>query len=330
MADISTKVLSLDLKSPIIAASGPLTSNIESLLKLEKAGVGAVVLKSIFEEELNEETFSAMIDNEQYLSHSDFAEVFSSVKRDHLLNEYLEFLLEAKKKLSIPVIASINCIHIDSWTEYASRFEDCHPDAIELNYYPIASDAKVKGEDVDRALYNFVKKARKATSLPLIIKIGNNYSSIAYNLKKIEAEGIEGVVLFNRFYRPDIDIEKEAIAPRLTYSSEAESGPTLRWIALMSAEMPRTDLIANTGIDSAEEAIKMLLAGAKGVEVCSTLMKNGIETVTKMNEGLALWMDKKGYKKISDFNGKLAQERIADPSLWERTQFMKTIFKGNM
>lgn len=329
MLDISTRVLNLNLKNPLIAASSPLTSNVESLIKLEKAGIGAVVLKSIFEEELNSESRKAMLDNEQYLGHSDFAEVFSSFNKDYLLNQYLELLVSAKQKLSIPVIASINCIHPEAWIEYAERFEACKPDALELNYYPIASDASVKGEEVDKALFSFVKKARKATALPLIIKLGNNYSSLSYNIKKLEAEGIDGVVLFNRFYRPDIDIETEEITSRLTLSTENEIGHILRWVALMSAELKNLDIIANTGVHTSASLIKMLLAGAKAVEICSVLMQDGLDSISKLTEGLETWMTKKGYSNLNDFVGKLAQERISDPMLWERTQFMKSLMKGN-
>lgn len=328
MADISTNLFGIKLKNPLIAASGPLTSNLDSLKRLEDKGIGAVVLKSIFEEELNSESYKAMLDNEEYLGHSDFAEVFSSVNREYLLNQYLELLDKAKKSLSIPVIASINCIHPESWIEYSSRFEAVNPDALELNYYPIASDAKQKGDDVDKALFSFAKKARKATKLPLIIKMGNNYSSLSYNIKKLEELEIDALVLFNRFYRPNIDIEKEIIISTQAFSSENEIGHTLRWVALMSGELKHLDLIANTGINNSSSVIKMLLSGAKAVEICTVLLQNGLDVINRMNEELSLWMDKKGYNTLDDFIGKLAQENIPDPSLWERTQFMKSLMKG--
>lgn len=328
MVDLSTKIGTLSLKNPIIAASSPLTGNLESLLKLEDAGVGAVVLKSIFEEELKTEAEQDLIANEEYLEHSDASIKFSSYSINYRFGEYLKLIKDAKESLSIPVIASVNCMHISSFLEYVKAIEAVEPDAIELNYYPIAANSKIKGKEVEEVLFDFVKKARRATSLPLLIKMGHGYSSLSNVLKRLDEEKVDGIVLFNRFYHPDIDIEKEEITASYPLSSENEAWQTLRWIALSSAEMKKSALIANTGIFTGETVIKMLLSGAKAVEICSVLMQNGLGSCKEMIDELTSWMERKGYSSLSDFTGKLAQEKLENPELWERNQFFKTITKG--
>ena len=263
--------------------------------------------------------------NGDYLQHSDYADVYGHISQEYYINQYLEFLVEAKKKLSIPVIASINCSHVDSWKEYAKRFEAAGADGLELNYYPIASDASVSGDKVDKAALAFAKEARKATKLPVSIKIGCNYSSLANIIRGFEKEDIDGLVLFNRFYRPDIDIEKEEISSVAGLSTKNEYSESLRWIALMSAELPKIDFVASTGVQDGQTMFNMLLAGAKAVEVCSSFMKEGYEVVEKMLVTLGQWMEKKGYNSINDFCAKLAQEKIADGARWERTQYMVSI-----
>ncbi len=328
MVDLSTKIGTLSLKNPIIAASSPLTGNIDSLIKLEEAGVGAVVLKSIFEEELKAEAQQDLLENEEYLAHSDASVKFSSYSIHYRFGEYLQLIKEAKAKLNIPVIASVNCLHISTFLEYVKAIEAVGPDAIELNYYTIATNSKVKGKEVEEELFDFVKRARKATTLPLLLKIGHSYSSLSNVLKRLDEEKVDGIVMFNRFYHPDIDIEKEELTASYPLSSEHEASQTLRWIALSSAEMKNCALIANTGIYSGESVIKMLLSGAKAVEICSVLMQNGVATCKTMLEELNAWMERKGYASLSDFTGKLAQENLEHPELWERTQFFKTITKG--
>ena len=279
--------MGLDLRSPVIIASGPLTSSLDGLKKAEDSGAGAVVLKSIFEEQIEEDASREALGNEQYLSHSDSHEYYAAMARDFYIDRYLTLLESAKKSLSIPVIASINCKSARTWVDYAERFSGCGADAIELNYFPIASNASVSGEKVDKALFEFAKVARSRISGKLSMKIG--------------AQAI---------------------------SSDTEYGMSLRWTALMSAEVG-LDIAANTGIHSADTLIKMLLAGAKAVEVCSAVMKDGYGVISKMNEGLSAFMDEKGYSTLDDFIGKLAEENYERGDAWERVQFLKTIGQNN-
>ena len=328
MPDLRTSYMGLSLKNPIIVASGPLTASIDNLKKCEDAGAGAVVLKSIFEEQINYVASKDASVNSEYLQQSDFHDAFGSMVKDYYVDQYLKLLSDAKAALSIPVIASINCLHIDTWSEYAKRFEVVGADALELNYYPIASHASISGDRVEKEALAFAKAARKMTKLPVSLKIGYEYSSLAALMAGFEKEGINALVLFNHFFRPDINIKTETTCASQMLSSEVEYSESLRWTALMAAELKKTDICGNTGIYSAETVIKMLLAGAKAVELCSVLMKNGLGTIFEMLDKIGKWMDKKGYKSLSDFRGKLAQENMADKgAYWERTQYMRTLNK---
>ena len=329
MPDLKTSYMGLTLKNPIIVASGPLTASIDNLKKCEDAGAGAVVLKSIFEEQINYVASKDASVNSEYLQLSDFHDAFGNMVKDHYVDQYLKLVSEAKASLSIPVIASINCLHIDTWSEYAKRFEAVGADALELNYYPIASHASVSGDKVDKDALAFAKAARKMTSLPISLKIGYEYSSLASLMTGFEKEGINALVLFNHFFRPDININTETTCAGQVLSSESEYYESLRWIALMAAELKKVDFAATTGIHSADTVIKMILAGAKTVELCSVLMKNGLSTIGGMLCKIERWMEEKGYKSLSDFRGKLAQENMEGGAYWERTQYMRTLNKGN-
>lgn len=324
MAKLTTKYLGLELKSPVIVSAGPYTQTIESLKKLEAAGAGAVVLKSIFEEQIEEDVANEYKANEDYLNWSVAESHFKEHGKDYYIDRYMRLLIEAKKNLSIPVIASVCCKTTEEWIDYAERFVNCKADAIELNYYPLASDASVDGKDVEKTLFEFAKLAKKKISCPVAIKMGNKYSSMANVISKLDAIGIDGAVLFNRFYRPDIDIENLSFVHGPELSSPVEYSEALRWIGLSSGEV-KMDLCGNTGIHDGETVVKMLLAGARAVEVCTVIIREGAEAITKMNDFISSWMDKKGYDSLDQFIGKLAQERNSEGYKWERTQFLNMI-----
>ena len=324
MADLSVKYLGLDLANPVIIGSSPLTSNIDNLVKCQKAGCGAVVLKSIFEEQIEERIEGEVAANEQYLAHSDSVEAYEAISRNYYINNYLELLRKAKKELSIPVIASVNCIDLASWVDYVAAFEDAGCDALELNYYPIASDSSTEGSDVDARLISFAKTVKSRAEVPVSIKIGYKYSSLANIISRLDRAGVDGIVLFNRFFRPDIDIEAIAIQGAANpLSSPDEYAESLRWTALMSAEVG-CDICASTGIHDGESVIKLLLAGAASCQVCSAAIKD-IGVVGSMLETLSSWMGRHGFASVADFRGRLAQEKVTDGGLWERTQYMKRL-----
>lgn len=338
MANLSVKYLGLDLKSPIIVGSSGLTNSIANLKKMEEAGAGAVVLKSIFEEQIQLESDARMHSNKDHQAewNATFDEVINSnpfayeealsyisgYARENTLNEYLAFIAEAKKALSIPVIASINCISSFDWADFAKRIEHAGADAIELNVYVLPSDFSKNANDVECVYANVYREVKKFVHIPVSLKIGYYFSSLASSVKTISESGVDGLVLFNRPFSPDIDIDKMELSSKSILSSNEEYLTTLRWIALLSGKVG-CSLVASTGIHSAESVIKQLLAGAQAVQVASVLYKNGIETIAEMNKGIAAWMDKKGFATIEDFKGKLSNDQAENPAAYERVQFMK-------
>ncbi|NBK24066.1 MAG: dihydroorotate dehydrogenase-like protein [Spirochaetia bacterium] len=324
MADLSTSYLGLKLKNPLIAGSSPLTASLDNLKRCEDAGMSAVVLKSIFEEQIEMDGESAAEINDAYLTHADAYGFMKSASMERHIDAYLTLLEDAKRSLEIPVIASINCRQSGSWIEYANRFAACGADAIELNHYVVAADVEVDGSAIEKEYLSLVKAARKQIKLPLSLKMGPSFSSLANMMRRFDEYSIDGVVLFNRFYSPDIDINKMTLVPAQMLSSKDEYALSLRWTALMSEEV-RYDICASTGIYSGSTVIKQLLAGAKAVQLCSVLLKQGLGSVANIEAELVQWMDSHAYSSIADFNGKLAQERMSDPAKWERVQYMKSI-----
>ncbi|MEA4861584.1 MAG: dihydroorotate dehydrogenase-like protein [Sphaerochaeta sp.] len=324
MADLSTSYLGLKLKNPLIAGSSPLTASLDNLKRCEDAGMSAVVLKSIFEEQIEMDGESAADLNDAYLTHADAYGFMKSASMERHIDAYLTLLEDAKRTLEIPVIASINCRQSGSWIEYANRFAACGADAIELNHYVVAADVEVDGSAIEKEYLSLVKAARKQIKLPLSLKMGPSFSSLANMMRRFDEYSIDGVVLFNRFYSPDIDINKMTLVPAQMLSSKDEYALSLRWTALMSEEV-RYDICASTGIYSGSTVIKQLLAGAKAVQLCSVLLKQGLGSVANIEAELVQWMDSHAYSSIADFNGKLAQERMSDPAKWERVQYMKSI-----
>lgn len=324
MASLSVEYLGLRLSSPIVVSSGPLTKSVESLKKCEEYGAGAVVLKSIFEEQILKEADAAVSESEEYLTHAGAETYMAGLAADYYIERYADLIKSAKKELSIPVIASINCQSLSAWLDYAGRFEAAGADALELNYYPLVSDTGVKGETVDEKLLDFARTARKRISLPLSIKLGRSYSALSWLIKSLDDLKIDGVVLFNRAFRPDIDLEDLSFRSARITSSPDEYADSLRWTALMSGDV-KMDIAANTGIHSGSTAAKMILAGAKVVEVCSHLMEKGVAEIAVMNKEIESFMDKKGYGSLDDFRGLLSQERHEDNAAWERVQFLRTI-----
>ena len=324
MADLSTKYLGLDLKNPIIVGSSPLTASLDSLKKCEDAGVGAVVLKSIFEEQIEGDSDALVDEAQDFLVHADAYGFMKGSSMERAIDEHLTLLEDAKKALDIPVIASINCRESGSWIEYINRFVACGADAIELNHYIVAADIAVDSPAIEKNYLSLVKAARKKVKVPLSLKMGSSFSSLANLLYKLDQQSIDGVVLFNRFFSPDIDTKTLQFGSAHMFSTKDEYAQSLRWTALMSEEL-RYDICAATGIHSGDTVIKQLLAGAKAVQLCSVLMKHGLSSVSKMTGEVSSWMDAHDFTRIEDFNGQLAQERIADPSKWERTQYMRSL-----
>lgn len=325
MCDLHTTYMGLRLDNPIIVSSGPLTASLDSLKKCEDAGAGAVVLKSIFEEQIERQGSQAVEEQDEYLSHADAEAFVSGHTKEKAVEDYLLLISQAKQSLGIPVIASVNAKSDGAWIDYAKRFAKAGCDALEINYYVIGADSKVTGEKMEKQFVSLVRKTRKAVSIPLALKLGPNYTSLANLLHTFEDAGVNGAVLFNRFFQNDIDIDRISLKQGLPLSGEQDYLNSMRWIALMSAELVHMDLCGSCGIWSGETVVKELLAGAKAVSICSAAMKSGLQVIGKMRDVVGAWMDSHGYGTIGEFQGKLAQEHMSDPSLWERSQYMKAL-----
>ncbi len=321
--ELYTKYLGLDLKSPLIAGSCNLTSTVENLKAIEKAGAGAVVLKSVFEEEIyleyahEMEKLGPMGDNLEFLDYYDV-----EIRRDNLKN-YLSLISEAKATLNIPVIASINCVTSQEWSLFAAKMEAAGADAIELNLFILPSDLTKSSRENEDTYFEIINKVCGKVKIPVSVKISSYFSNLGKMISDLSVEKIKGIVLFNRFYSPDIDIEKETVKSAGVFSAPLDYLMPLRWIGMMSNHV-KCDLSATTGIHDWETAVKMLLAGAQTVQLVSVLYKEGFSAIARINNQISDWMESRNYDSLSDFRGKLALGGNVNPAEYERVQFMKT------
>jgi dihydroorotate dehydrogenase (fumarate) len=319
MVNLHTKYLGLELKNPLIVSSSGLTSSIEKLKKIEKCGAGAAILKSLFEEQINFEA-SKLLNFNDYPEAADYIENYS---KSFSLDNYLNVIEEAKKTISIPVIASINCIDEVEWIDFAKKIENAGADALEINIQIIPTDRNLSSAKVEEQYFNIISKVNKIIKIPFSVKIGYYFSNLLYFIDQIAANGAKGVVMFNRFYEPDIDIDNLSIKSAEVFSNANEYKNTLRWIAIASASIKNFDFSASTGIQDGKSAIKMLLAGASTFQVCSVLYKKGVEEIQNILAFITDWANRQSYSSIEDFRGIMNYKNIENPSTYERVQFMK-------
>nr|WP_319399854.1 dihydroorotate dehydrogenase-like protein [uncultured Carboxylicivirga sp.] len=323
MPDISTSYMGLRLKSPIIAASSGLTNSLEDILKLEQAGAGAIVLKSLFEEEIITEMDKQLtkMHSENYL-YPETMDFYEDYDVDDTLTGYLKLINDAKRETSLPIIASINCITAHNWPYFAKSLEDAGADALELNISVSPDDMEQSPQHFENTYFDIVKTVLNEVKMPVSIKISHYFTNLGGMIKKLSETGIAGLVLFNRFYSPDIDADSLEVIPTHIFSEEKEYVMPLRWIAITSDKV-KCDLAATTGIHNSNTIIKMLLAGATTVQIASTLYKNGIETIERLNREIENWMTKKEFETIDQFRGILSQGKVKNPAGYFRLQFMK-------
>jgi dihydroorotate dehydrogenase (fumarate) len=325
--DLSVNYLGLKIKSPIVVGSSGITNSLENLKKIEKSGAGAVVLKSIFEEEIQYEYKHLMQEESDtegialgYLDYYDY-----KIKEDNI-KKYIELIKSAKSTLSIPVIASVNCKSSYEWTFFAKQLEEAGADAIEVNLFILPSDFNMSCEKVHNTYMDIIAKIKKETTIPVAIKLSYYFADLASFVKKVSESGVSGVVLFNRFFHPDFDIENFKIVPSNVLSRSSDLAISLRWMSILSGRVG-CDLIASTGVHDGASVVKELLAGADVVQVVSSLYKHGIEYLEEMTDELKAWMERHSYTKIDDFKGKMNQINSPNPAEYERVQFMK-YFEG--
>ncbi|VEN75371.1 Diguanylate cyclase [Candidatus Desulfarcum epimagneticum] len=332
MTDLSTQYLGMELRNPLIAGSSGLTGSLEKVKKMEESGAGAVVLKSIFEEEIAYE-YSDFIEKAaksgpapthfEYEGRQNPIEYYDYKIREDNLNRYVQLVEDTQKALSVPVIASVNCyLHSADWVSYARYLEQAGADAIELNMFFPPTHFKREKRDMERLYFEVTDKILKEVSIPAALKISHYFTDLGPMILKLSRTGVKGLVLFNRFFSPDFDIEEFKVIPSFVLSDPSELAISLRWMSIM-AQKVECDLAASTGVHDGDALIKHLLAGAAAVQVASCLYKNGPEYIGNMLEHLRGWMVRKGFSRLSDFKGKMSQDKSADPAVYERVQFMK-------
>lgn len=322
MTDLSCNYLGMRLKSPILAASSGFTDSIDKLKQLEAQGVGAVVLKSIFEEEITHEYDKAVRDEEENTGREEFLDYLDVRIRQENIGKYIQLIKAAKEQLQIPVIASINCRSSYEWMSFADEIQKAGADALELNIFVLPSSLHRSSEENEQVYFEIVKQVKKRISIPIVLKISYYFSNLAQFVHDLSQTGIKGLVLFNRFYSPDFNIDTLEVVQSNVLSYPGEISMPLRWISMLSNSIP-VDLSASTGVSDGRAVIKLLLAGASTVQVASALYRHGIGFVGIMHNELREWMEQHEFKTIDDFKGKLSQARYADPGIFERLQFMK-------
>lgn len=321
MIDISVTYMGIKLKSPFIVASSGLTTQPDKVISFAKAGAGAIVVKSLFEEQITKE---AEFLEAQPFESAESSEYLHFYTRQNALDKYLQLITELKKSVDIPVFASINCYSQGEWTQFAKDIEKTGADGIELNLYSLPLDINKKSDELEKEYLQVVKSVSASVKIPVAVKIGSTFTNIPGFVSSLKAYGAKAVVMFNRFYLPDIDIKNMRIIPSDAFSSDDEHIHGLRWIAITSSLVKGVDIASNTGIHNGPEAIKHLLAGASAIQMCSSLYKRGADAISDAIGDLHLFMDKQGFKSVSDFKGKLNYSSISNPDKFERVQFIKT------
>lgn len=319
MANIETSYLGLNLKSPIIISSSGLNSSVERIKKYEEMGAGAVVLKSLFEEQILHE-----INNlSQYSDYTEAADYLKHYVTSNNLQSYIELIKGAKASVKIPIIASINCVSASQWVTFASQIQQAGADALEVNVFMLPTDPQKTATDYEEIYFTLADKLAQLVTIPVVFKLGAHFTNPLRIVEQLWYRKVKGVVMFNRFFEPDFDIDTMKVVPASIFSNASDIRNTLRWIGMTNHLVPKIDISASTGVHDGDALIKMILAGASSVQVCSTIYKNGPQQIEKMLNTLSDWMKKKGYKSIVDFKGLLNYGNIQNPYHYERSQFMK-------
>lgn len=327
MVDISTTYLGLKLRSPlVVGAAAPLTEDINNVKRLEDAGAAAIVLHSLFEEQLLEERYALyhhLTHNAE--SHPEATSYFPDREIFHVGSEaYLDHIRYAKETVDIPIIASLNSSNLGSWSNYAKQVEQAGADAIELNIYYIPTNLTVTGEQVEQTYIDIVRNVTLATNLPIAVKLSPFFSNMANMAKRLSDAGTNALVLFNRFYQPDIDLVNLSAEPNLLLSTSREIRLPMRWIAILYGAIP-VDFAATSGIHTAHDVIKMMMVGANVTMLVSVLLSHGIEQLQKIEKDLIEWLETKEYNSIYQLQGSMSQMNCPDPSIFERVQYLKAV-----
>ena len=324
--NLTTTYLGLKLRTPLVPSASPLSEDIDNIKQMEDAGAAAVVLYSLFEEQLRQDRAELHQSMEQ--GTESFAEAltyFPEPEEFHLgPEEYLKHIAKAKRAVRIPVIASLNGSSTGGWTTYAKQIQQAGADALELNIYYIPTDVKLSSGDVEQAYLDILKAVKKEVSIPVAVKLSPFFTNFAGMAQKLDAAGANGLVLFNRFYQPDIDLESLDVKPNILLSTPMAMRLPLRWIAILHGRL-RASLAATSGIHRASDVLKMLMAGADVTMLCSVLLRHGIQQIGAIERALAIWLEEHEYESVAQLKGSLSQKNCPAPSAFERAQYMRAI-----
>lgn len=323
MADLRCTYMGLTLRNPVIAGSSGLTSSLEGVARMAEAGAGAVVLKSIFEEEILGDVSRLFAESTVPRDYPEAEEYLERYGREDAMAAHLELIQAAKREVSIPVVASINCVSAEGWIDYARRIQDAGADALELNVFVLPSDPRRTGAMNEKIYLDVAKKVTKAVSIPVALKVGPYFSGLAHTMVELSRTPIRGLVLFNRFVQIDMNIDTFELVPGNLFSAPEEALVPLRWISILYGRV-ECDLSATTGIHDGAGVIKQLLAGAAAVQVCSALYKKDVRRIEAMLHEVERWMGHHGFESIDDFRGRLCQKRLENPAAYDRVQFMRS------
>src|SRR3989339_2103434 len=324
--DLSTTYMGLKLKNPIVPSASPLSQSVDTVKALEDAGAAAIVCYSLFEEQINHE--SGELDH--YLTyHADsYAEALNYFPEPEEFRltpiQYLDHIANLKKSVSIPVIGSLNGVSTGGWVKYAQNIEQAGADALELNVYYIPADPKVSGTEIENMYVDVVKEIKKTVKIPVAVKLSPFFTSMSNMAERLDEAGADALVLFNRFYQPDFDLEKLEVVPNLVLSTNWEMRLPLRWIAILYGNL-HASLGATSGIHNHTDVLKMMMAGADVAMMASELLLNGIGRITQILDGMKKWMEEKEYNSIELMKGSMSQKKIAQPAAFERANYMKTL-----
>lgn len=316
--DLTSSYAGLKIANPIVIASSGYTNSVSSIARLAEAGAGAVVLKSLFEEQI--EGLTDNLIKEQ--SHVEAYDYIRQYVRGDELGKHLDFVSAAKKEVDIPIIASINCFKSGAWVDFATQMADAGADAIEVNIMRLETDLNADPTTIIRDYIAIAKDIAKTVKVPVSVKLPKYFSALVSIADKLSLSGVKGVTLFNRSFQMNVDLERECINSGNIFTSSADLSDTLRYVGLVASRVPNLDISASTGIHNASDALKVLLVGASSVQLCSTLYINGVDKVTEILEGINSWMTKKQYQSIAEFRGRLKAEE-GDATHYSRMQFMK-------
>ncbi|MFP4368486.1 MAG: dihydroorotate dehydrogenase-like protein [Bacteroidota bacterium] len=324
--DLTTKYLGMTLKSPLMVGSSPLSEDIGNIRKMEDAGAAAVVLHSLFEEQLVHEQhelhYATTMGTENYAEMLSF---FPEPDEYRLgPEEYLNHIKKAKEAVDIPIIASLNGASMGGWTEFAKKYEEAGADAIELNIYSIPNAMNVKSEQIEQNYIDILTAVKKTVNIPIALKISPFFSNMAYMGKRFEEAGADALVLFNRFYQPDINLAELEVEPHILLSHSTAMRLPLRWIAILKDRI-NVDFAATSGINSGFDVLKLLMVGANVTQLCSTIYKHGIGQITTIHDQMAQWLEEHEYESVQIMQGSMCQKRTRQPEVFERAQYMKAL-----